>query len=82
MSKNDLSAFRRKPTKEKVLTTTPTPTKKRSKTGAPKKAEKEKLSQRIQTMITEDEFKKLEADRGAVPMSAFLRMKLKEAGII
>lgn len=79
MSKNDLSAFRRKPTTEKVLTelTPVTP-----KMGAPKKPAKVKLSQRAQTMLTQAEFDKLEAERGAVPMSAFLRLKLKEGGII
>lgn len=79
MSKNDLSAFRRKPTAEKVLTESPSvPT----KLGAPKKPPKEKLSQRAQTMLTQAEFDKLEEERGAIPMSAFLRLKLKEAGVL
>lgn len=79
MSKNDLSAFRRKPTAEKVLTDSPAaPT----KLGAPKKPAKEKLSQRAQTMLTQAEFDRLEEERGAIPMSAYLRLKLKEADII
>lgn len=79
MSKNDLSAFQRKSPTVPVLTVAPTPS---LKVGAPKKPVNEKLSQRIQTMLTEVEFEKLKADRGAVPMSAYLRLKLKEVGVI
>lgn len=79
MSKNDLSAFRRKPTTEKVLTE---PALESSKGGAPKKLVKDKQSHRVQTMLTEAEFEKLEMARGAVSMSAYLRIQLKEHGII
>ena len=79
MCKNDLSAFQRKSPSAPVLTVAPKPS---QKVGAPKKPKKEKLSQRIQTMLTEVEFEKLEADRGAVPMSAYLRLKLKDLGVI
>lgn len=79
MSKNDLTAFRRKPTPTPVLTETPPPKK---AVGAPKKSEKEKLTERVQGLLTKEELAKFEAARGAVPQSTFLRIALKNAGII
>lgn len=79
MSKNDLSAFQRKSSSATVLTKTDVLS---PKIGAPKKSSQEKLSQRIQTMITVAEFEKLEVARGAITMSAYLRLKLKETDII
>lgn len=79
MAKNDLSAFARKPAAP-VLADAPAPPKGRG--GAPKKPAKEKLSKRVQALLTEAEFEQLESERGGVPMSAYLRQRMKEANII
>ena len=79
MAKNDLSAFQRKPAAT-VLATRPDAPK--AKGGAPKKPLKEKVSKRTQTMLTEAEFAKLDSERGGVPMSAFIRQRMKEEGIL
>ncbi len=84
MTKNDLSAFKRSPTKGVLNGSSKQPTTpaQKGKVGKPRKSDAEQLSKRCQVMLTLAEFEKLEADRGGVPLSAYLRMKLKEKGII
>ena len=84
MPKNDMSAFKR--TKSTSILANapkaPKPTKEKKPAGKPKKTEEEKLSKRVQILLSPSEFEKLENDRGGVPVSAFLRGKLKDAKAI
>jgi hypothetical protein len=83
MSKNNLSAFKR-PAAKSVLQTAAqaSPSAPPKKIGKPKKREDERLSKRAQVMFTDAEFDRLTKNRGAVPLSTYLRIKLQEIGEI
>jgi len=53
-----------------------------SRAGAPTKAEEARLVQRVQIMLTTEEYAKIQEGRGGVPTSAYLREGLKRQGII
>ena len=80
MNKNNLSAFKR-PAAKSVLKTA-------KDADAPSVSEKpvkpatQRLSKRAQIMFTETEYEKINQNRGAVPLSAYLRSRLKESGEI
>lgn len=48
----------------------------------PKKPKAERANKRVQVLLTQSEYDKLSAKAGAVPMSKYLRMALKDAGEI
>lgn len=56
--------------------------KKAPKIGRPKTPVKEQLTQRAQVRMTEQEWEKLNKAAGLVPISAYLRQKLQEAGVL
>lgn len=79
-TKNNLSAFKRPAAKSVLKTASGDPEK--TKIGKPPKQPEERLSKRGQIMFTETEFAKITEQRGDVPLSAYLRSKLKEIGEI
>ena len=82
MPKNDMSAFKKRTSSPSILTQSEATTAEKKPIGKPKKPENEKLSKRVQIMLSPAEFAKLETERGAIPLSAFLRNKLQENEVI
>ena len=73
-----MSAFKR-PAAQNILQTASAMQVKPTKS---KKQETKRVSKRAQVMFTEEEYAKLNVKRGGVPLSAYLRSKLKETGEI
>ena len=82
-TKNNLSAFKRPPARSVLTQTTEAPSVSVKKAvGKPPKPAQERLSKRAQVLFTEEEYAALTEKRGGVPLSSYLRMRLKEAGEI
>ena len=54
----------------------------KSKGGRPPKDESEKLSRKITVNFSEDELKSLSEKAGSIPLALFIKMALKDKGII
>ena len=89
--KNDLSGFKKRKTSAPSVLSGASASKNELKPASkPISAEKpqnstqnsEALVARCQMLVTVAEKEKIKADRGAIPESAYLRIKLKEAGVI
>ena len=79
-NKNNLSAFKRPPAKSILQGAETQAVSAPSTTSKTPKPDSERLTKRAQIMFTETEFATLTEKRGAIPLSAYLRMKLKEMG--